>query len=593
MTTQWSSTYLYCHSSVEDLDSLITGEVGPISEAMIARGDADAWFFLRYWHGGPHLRVRFRNVTPESLEVFEEAMRVALRSVPAVLIDPERFGANFGTQDPVAWHPHGDVVRSTYEPETGRYGGPAGLAASEELFTLSSRIAVGILAAADRRQALLIGFDLILIALAVSEPEDLDAVRSVRGYFAAWDFLQESVTDGQAALERAEQLYETSRKQWNGRRARLDEVVTAQPDSTHGRWKSGLRDTLGQLRDQEAAGVSATDRRRILWSLVHMMNNRLGLTVADERAISWLASKAFPRWSVDPDYFPPGAAASDQAYLESSKYLRSQMGTGHGPRGVQVTSPRRKDGETPPLGSASVPFALPAIGSLDSGLQSALQNRRSDYGDYGNFMPLARLSALLGNAVGMAPGRRIALPDGDLTFRTYPSPSGAYATDVLVLAYAVDGLVPGTYAYDAAAHCLHYVSAGSGRSVLTAASPFFVKQAGGSAAIGADTVPAVVVLVANLGRLRPRYGLRALRLLLLEAGHMSQNLALCAGALGLKSLPISGYADDVLNAELHLDGVDRTVSAVLPVGLQSNPTQPHQDAAPYGRKHHETELHRH
>ena len=61
-------------------------------------------------------------------------------------------------------------------------------------------------------------------------------------------------------------------------------------------------------------------------------------------------------------------------------------------------------------------------------------------------------------------------------------------------------------------------------------------------------------------------GERGYRLVLLDAGHVGQNLVLVAELLGLPSLPISGYCDDALGEALGLDGVDEAVVHTVALG---------------------------
>jgi SagB-type dehydrogenase family enzyme len=138
--------------------------------------------------------------------------------------------------------------------------------------------------------------------------------------------------------------------------------------------------------------------------------------------------------------------------------------------------------------------------------------------------------------------------------------------DAWVIARAVDGLTPGAYRYGADQHGFERVDTQTDEATLGAISPFFGRVGTGAAVIDEASVPAVVVLVADLDRLRVRYGLRALRLALLEAGHAAQNIGLVAAALGMRSLHLQAYVDDEVCSRLHLDGYTRVPVAVLPVG---------------------------
>jgi SagB-type dehydrogenase family enzyme len=63
----------------------------------------------------------------------------------------------------------------------------------------------------------------------------------------------------------------------------------------------------------------------------------------------------------------------------------------------------------------------------------------------------------------------------------------------------------------------------------------------------------VAVITAVTSRLLHRYGDRGYRYTLIEAGHVGQNLALTAAALGLGSLSLGGFYDDDIARMLGLD----------------------------------------
>ncbi|KOX11614.1 hypothetical protein ADL04_00515 [Streptomyces sp. NRRL B-3648] len=109
---------------------------------------------------------------------------------------------------------------------------------------------------------------------------------------------------------------------------------------------------------------------------------------------------------------------------------------------------------------------------------------------------------------------------------------------------------------------------------LKALSSYFSRPADDPDAVGIDEVPAVLTVHLDLGLLRRRYGLRALRLGLLEAGHLTQTLLLTAAAFGLSTLPLGGLHDDLAHELLGLDGLDEPVQYLLPLGRPAPPRPP-------------------
>lgn len=561
----WTTSCVYAHLSVPGTDALVREAIVPLAEQLVRTGRAQAWFFLRYWHGGPHVRVRFRDPEPAALADFEAQVADWLAEHPEhrLPIEEEAFREQFGQADPVPWRAHGEIVREPYLPETDRYGGPRALRRCEEFFELSSRIAAAALQPQDRRKVFAVGLDLMTLAMSVSSPTVLDAARAARRYFTAWDFTQESNTDRGTALAQSEQLQETWARAWDRRQGAIAEAVQHNPSSTHSLWQAGIEELLTDLAEIEAQEGLTQPTAAILWSLIHMMNNRLGISVHEERVLSWLASSISTGWASFADYFADSPQAPDRAYLQASKYAV-------GPQAAQQFPRQPGAGTTRPVATGLTAVQLPEAQPLGQPLGEVLQHRFSAYGDYGGSLPVQTLATVLGHGVGVVESRVRMHGATRVAPRSYPSPGGQYATSVLVNAWAVEGLDPGLYFYDADGHALLRWGPSLPRQVLQSASPTFGTEGdvlpGRPPVVLSGTVPVVLLLASDIAALRPKYGLRALRLLLAECGHLAQNLLLSATAAGACSIPVSAFSDDELSTAVHLDGIDGFISAILPLG---------------------------
>ncbi len=82
--------------------------------------------------------------------------------------------------------------------------------------------------------------------------------------------------------------------------------------------------------------------------------------------------------------------------------------------------------------------------------------------------------------------------------------------------------------------------------------PMIVEAAGEQDWI--SQAPVIIVVSADLNRLRSRFGDRAERLAHLEAGHVSQNILLEAVSIGLGGSPVGDFDPVEVNNALHLDG---------------------------------------
>ena len=115
----------------------------------------------------------------------------------------------------------------------------------------------------------------------------------------------------------------------------------------------------------------------------------------------------------------------------------------------------------------------------------------------------------------------------------------------------MDELVGGAYHYVPLTHTLEVVRPDPLPSLLTA--EMFLGQPYLSAAA------AVIVLTAVVERSLWKYEDRGYRYLLLEAGHVAQNVNLTATALGLGCLNLGGFFDEDVAALLRLDDDEAAV----------------------------------
>ena len=77
---------------------------------------------------------------------------------------------------------------------------------------------------------------------------------------------------------------------------------------------------------------------------------------------------------------------------------------------------------------------------------------------------------------------------------------------------------------------------------------------------------AMICLTGSFVRHEQKYGEGGYRMLVAEAGHISQNLVLAATALDLKCRPFGGVFDDLLNQELGLTSADEQFLLAVIVG---------------------------
>lgn len=140
--------------------------------------------------------------------------------------------------------------------------------------------------------------------------------------------------------------------------------------------------------------------------------------------------------------------------------------------------------------------------------------------------------------------------------RTVPSAGGLYPMSLYVLAGDVTDLVAGIYRYDPDANELQRHRDGDQRAGLM------------SVALDQESIaaaPLVIIVAGAPDRLRDRYGDRAERFALLEAGHVGQNLALAAEGLDLGMVTIGAFDDAGVKRILDLPPAEQAYYLV-PVG---------------------------
>lgn len=133
-----------------------------------------------------------------------------------------------------------------------------------------------------------------------------------------------------------------------------------------------------------------------------------------------------------------------------------------------------------------------------------------------------------------------------ITYRTVPSAGARHAFETLLLVNRVAGLDPAVYRYLALDHALIvHDDAPDLNQRLTAACKNQQHVAKSAVTFFWAAVPE---------RMNWRYPERGYRYMLLDAGHICQNLYLAAEGFGCGVCAVAAFEDDQLNRALNLDG---------------------------------------
>jgi len=205
---------------------------------------------------------------------------------------------------------------------------------------------------------------------------------------------------------------------------------------------------------------------------------------------------------------------------------------------------------------------LPDFTLPQSTLADALPRRRSARSFNGAAVPLHDLSTLLGAALGMAAecGAGASLAGKPVLDRMYPSGGGLFMVETRMYAIRVEELEAAFYHFQPLPHRLLRVAPGL---PLEAVVKMFHDQPVGQAA-------ALLLLFMDFSRMSlKKYGGKAYRLALLEAGHMAQNALLVSTALGLGACPLCGFDDEVLSRRAGLEYPYQAVVYALAIGAEA------------------------
>lgn len=182
-------------------------------------------------------------------------------------------------------------------------------------------------------------------------------------------------------------------------------------------------------------------------------------------------------------------------------------------------------------------------------LEEAIRRRRSVREYSPEPISLEELARLLFFGVGVTGSAEYK--------RAAPTAGGLTPIELYPVVNNVAGLDRGLYHYDPLGHHLHLLKRADLRQEIARAclEQEFLADAA-----------TVIVLTAVHRRTAWKYGERAYRYILLDAGHAAENIQLEATSLGLGSCPIGAFFDDELNKLLGLEGDEELALLAVAVG---------------------------
>ena len=186
-------------------------------------------------------------------------------------------------------------------------------------------------------------------------------------------------------------------------------------------------------------------------------------------------------------------------------------------------------------------------------LISAMSNRRSRRRFTSKEMSIDELAFLLWATQGI---RQPA--GGNLAYRTVPSAGARHSFETYLFVMRVEGIQPGLYRYLPVSNELLFVCELENMEMRLAHAclgQIFVAR--GAVTFVWTTIPY---------RMEWRYSLAAHRVILIDAGHVCQNLYLACEAIQAGACAVGAYDQEQLDKLLNVDGIDEFSVYLAPVG---------------------------
>jgi SagB-type dehydrogenase family enzyme len=231
-------------------------------------------------------------------------------------------------------------------------------------------------------------------------------------------------------------------------------------------------------------------------------------------------------------------------FQQETKYVRGEIGGG------QLDWAAKPDTYKRYPSAPRVALSAPRM-SGGAGIWKVLAARRSVRRFQDKPLSEPELSQL------MWAGQGITARLKEYAFRTAPSAGALYPVETYVVVNSVSGVEPGVYHYSVEDHALEQLKAGDFRIAVAQAA---LDQR------MAALANVVFIWTAVFQRNKWKYQQRAYRYCYLDAGHLAQNVALAADALGLGSCQIAALYDDEANLVLGVDGTDESTLYMTVVG---------------------------
>lgn len=170
---KWKSIHVFYHD-INHKEIILCNVVAPFLKVLKEKGALEKWFFINYWEGGPHLRIRMLNMEEAQYDFLLEKMKEYIVKHPSSFsitreqyYHNNRFDGEKVNVTELPWYEDGSIIEIPYVPEIERYGGENAIAKAESMFCYSSQLAASLIQATvgDFNKRFSVAIDLFIEAL--------------------------------------------------------------------------------------------------------------------------------------------------------------------------------------------------------------------------------------------------------------------------------------------------------------------------------------------------------------------------------------------------------------------------------------------
>ncbi len=200
-------------------------------------------------------------------------------------------------------------------------------------------------------------------------------------------------------------------------------------------------------------------------------------------------------------------------------------------------------------------ITLPASPILKGPVERIIGNRRTRRNFSRKGVQIAKLARILKSAYGVtSKGSEKA---GDVMLRACPSAGALYPLELYPVVLRSKDLALGVYHYNVKNHSLEIVKKGD-----------FLEELDNNL-LGAELIPGAdvaLIITSVIDRSLAKYGERGYRFILIEVGHLAQNISLVCESLGFNSVCMGGFYEKDLADLLSTDIRSEPVQYVILLG---------------------------